>query len=149
MKTHFSPVITKSKEFLHYPVIVKAISQGINFILTFLRNDSDLLSLLLAKLKADSLDSHIALTFGSKYRTDYKKYSGPGFQLPSSFSSQNFLKNNILSFFKPLKEEIKAPVEVKLWTCGQCKKEYPETMERFKKFNSEFCSIDCLRSHFK
>jgi len=46
-----------------------------------------------------------------------------------------------------LVEEVKV-MEVKKWTCPQCKLEFEENIEKFRKFEREFCSIKCLRNFF-
>lgn len=34
-----------------------------------------------------------------------------------------------------------------MWKCLKCAKEFPETVEAFRKFGKDFCTIDCVRSY--
>lgn len=102
-------------------------------------------------------ENQIILSLGNCFKQNLKKYGGKGFREIIDFKSkistneENMKKifwKNLFNLLNWKKIEETKPVTIKKWTCPYCEKEFDENIEKFKKFDKEFCSIKCLRDCF-
>ena len=95
----------------------------------------------------------ISISYGNKFKCNLQKYGGPGYLKMIEFQRKfekiegfnDIFRDNMLDMLKwKFIEEIK-PIAVKKWVCPQCLGEFDDTIDKFRKFDKEFCSIKCLR----
>ncbi|KAM3127558.1 hypothetical protein pb186bvf_020344 [Paramecium bursaria] len=87
----------------------------------------------LFKYIMDNIQSGI-YTSGVQFKCQLKSFGGQGF---------NAYKSDLIQLFQWAEEKIVVQ-EIITWTCPVCQKEYGN-IEKFRKFNKEFCSIKCLK----
>ena len=98
---------------------------------------------------------------GVRFKTDLMAQGGHGMDIyhPHSYSAssinriirdaevmQRLLFGNKLALLE-WGLRLEAVKVVLMWSCVQCQKEQPETVEAYRKFGKQFCSIKCLKSH--
>lgn len=99
---------------------------------------------------------NFSISFGNKFKHHLKKYGGVGFKQIADFRAQlgkmegldDIFRDNMMKILRwKTMEEVK-PIAIKKWICPHCQKEFEENIEKFRKFEKEFCSIKCLRNFF-
>lgn len=110
----------------------------------------------LKKMISLGYSKRIAISLGNNYKSNLKKYGGNGFSKIVDFKNlfenidgiQDIFRDNIFKLLKWKIMEVIKPVTVKKWICPQCKIEFDNNIEKFKKFDQECCSSKCLRQFF-
>lgn len=98
--------------------------------------------------------SHTVLSSGVLFKTDTCSFGGEGYYCDNIRNSiglsaalmERVCKMRYLELFN-WKKKTKVAVEVKYWKCTKCGKEAAETVQSFKKFGKEFCSVPCIRNY--
>ena len=141
--------------------IMNLLKMGFQLIFEILRVASDEKSEVffiefLAKLIKNGFSQQISVSLGNKFKAHLKKYGGEGFgrilefrrKIEKIVKIDEIFGKNVLKLLKWKTLEVAKPVAIKMWKCPQCGKEYNDNIEKFKKFEREFCSSKCLREFF-
>lgn len=139
--------------------IVKLLEMGFSLIFDVMNYDKNenFFLLFLQSLINKKFHRQIMISFGSCFKQYLKKYGGQGFVKLADFAKKlqidpeikkDLFCNNIWKIMQWKTIEETKPITIKKWKCPFCSEEFDENIEKFKKFDREFCSIKCLRGFF-
>lgn len=146
-------------ELKHEETIVKLLEMGfcLSFDVMQYNKNEEFFLLFLQSLIRKNFHRQIMISFGSCFKQYLKKYGGQGFGKLVDFAKKlqidqeikkNLFCGNIFRMMQWKTIEETKPITIKKWKCPFCSEEFDENIEKFKKFDREFCSIKCLRGFF-